>query len=86
MMEDGKKTVMLRIDEPFRGYEDVTNCYFVNMHFTEDGSFLNADMDIVFAEGANVNYVELSEAIVTLDESVINDYIENEYNRAVNEN
>lgn len=82
MTEDGRKTVMLRIDEPFQGYEEMTDCYFVNLHFTEEGSFLNANIEIVFAEGANVNYVELSEAIVTLEESAVSAFVEREFTRA----
>lgn len=85
ILENGRKTVMLRIDEPMRGYEDLTTCYFVNVHFTEDGSFLNADIMIDFIWENDVSSVEIKEAIVTLDETEVNAYIENEHKRAVSE-
>jgi len=83
ILESGRKTVMLRIDEPMHGYEDLTTCYFVNVHFTEDGSFLNAEIMIDFIWENDVASVEITESIVTLDEAAVSNYIENEYNRAV---
>lgn len=83
ILENGKKTVMLRIDEPMKGYEDLTECYFVNVHFTEGGSFLNAEIMIDFIWENGISSVDISESVITTDENIISTYIENEYNRAV---
>lgn len=83
LTDAGRKTVMLRIDEPLSGYEDLSECYFVNMHFTEDGSFLNAQISVDFIWENDVASVEMTESIVTLEKEAVGSYIQEEHTRAV---
>lgn len=83
LTDSGRKTVMLRIDEPFSGYEDLSECYFVNMRFAEDGSFLNAQISVDFLWENDVASVEMTESIVTLENEAVGSYILEEYTRAV---
>lgn len=85
ILENGIKTIMLRIDEPFPGYEDLTECYFVNVKFIEDGSFLNAEIFMDFIWENDISSFEIVEAIITLDEDTVHGYIYDENTRAVSE-
>ena len=82
--EEGK-TVKLMIGEPFPGYEDLSESYLLDMNFTEEGSFLNAEITVYLTWQNSVSSVTVKESIVTLDEPAVLAYMEAEYTRAASE-
>jgi len=83
LQETGSLTVMLRIDAPFPGYEDLAQCYFVNLHFSSSGAFQHADIRLAYAWENNTSYVDIKETIRTLDPETVREAIEKELLRAV---
>lgn len=47
LTDQGLETVMLRIDKPFYGYPEETQCYYVNFVFDGSGSFLRVELEAI---------------------------------------
>ena len=77
------ETVMLRIDEPFYGYPEETQSYFVNFLFDGSGSFLKVELEAIVFRNNELWTANETETICSLDSEGINAEIQKEYQKAI---
>lgn len=85
LTENNNTVVMLRIDEPYPNLKEETECYWVNFWFDTNGSFIKAEVKVDYIRGAEVEIMENTESIVTLDPATVAAQISKEYYRATGE-
>ena len=79
LYEQGLEIIMLRIDEPFYGYPEETECYYVNFVFDGSGSFLRVELEAIAFRNNELWTANETEIIYSLDPDRVNLKIENTY-------
>ena len=83
LISNGDTVVMLRIDEPYPGLEEETVCYWVDFCFDASGSFIKAELEVDYIHNDEVQSIDNTESIVTLDPDTVAAEIDREYRRAI---
>ena len=81
LMDQGLETIMLRIDEPFYGYPEETQCYYVNFVFDGSGSFLRVELEAIVFRNNELWTANETETIYSLDPDRIDRNIQSAYDR-----
>ena len=81
--EQGIETIMLRIDEPFYGYPEETQSYYVNFVFDGNGSFLRVELEAIAFRNNELWTANETEKIYSLDSETVNAKIQKEYQKAI---
>ena len=81
LQEQGQQIIMLRIDEPFYGYPEDTQCYYVNFFFDDSGSFLRVELEAFAVRNNALWTAQETETVCSLDPDQIGLQIETTYER-----
>ena len=77
--EDGVDIIMLRIDEPFPGYPEETESYYVDFIFDGSGSFLRVELTAIVFRNNEFWTTNETETIYSLDPERISRQIQFKY-------